>query len=61
MMLTRRRGPSAPAPCAGSGKGEQRGSGPVGLAALPRPVAVVVGVGGVLEAASATARWGAGL
>ncbi|MFF0516319.1 hypothetical protein [Streptomyces sp. NPDC004250] len=40
MMLTRRRRPSAPSPCTGSGEGDPRSSGPVGLAALPRPVAV---------------------
>ncbi|MFH8447079.1 patatin-like phospholipase family protein [Streptomyces sp. NPDC018026] len=48
MMLTRRRDPSAPSPCTDSGEGEPTSSGPVGLAALPRPVAVVVGAGGVL-------------
>ncbi|NEC39271.1 patatin-like phospholipase family protein [Streptomyces rubrogriseus] len=50
-MLTRRRDPWAPSPCSGSGEGEPRSSGPVGLAALPRPVAVVVGAGGALGAA----------
>ncbi|MGZ3113452.1 patatin-like phospholipase family protein [Streptomyces sp. H62] len=51
MMLTRRRDPSAPSPRTGSSEGDPRGPEPVGLDALPRPVAVVVGAGGVLGAA----------
>lgn len=49
MMLTRRRDPS---PCTDSGEGGPR-SGTVALAALPRPVAVVVGAGGVRGAVHA--------